>query len=283
MSRKLAGMGGSKKSSKPDPAYAKLDAEMVKDEIRAKARKELGAYAGYKQRDNWLYELGFKDYRDYLYSPMWRIIREEIFIRDAHKCQAKGCSNKAYAVHHLAYTLQTLIGYSTGMLVSFCKFCHTKCEFYPNGKKIKPIDARNKAFYLLTLLKKTKGSSNDRVGLWFKERLNDPLNQEVALKIKERLLQTPGLHTKIMKDWPCLDRTKTKLWEAPPISQEQAKLLAAVIRKNYPKFVVISVMPYQYSWRVFVVGPGGHNKIWTENQIKELQDRFIAGYKRRAR
>ena len=88
---------------------------------------------GYKERNELLVEMGFKDYAAYLRSQRWKGIRLGVLNRDSASCIV--CRRRANQVHHRSYASEVLLGEDTGPLVSICDGCHHTIEFC-NGKKL---------------------------------------------------------------------------------------------------------------------------------------------------
>lgn len=86
----------------------------------------------YRIRDVILSELGFKSYRYYLRSSLWKGIRERVFARN-NRCEV--CGVNANRVHHKEYTEAVLSGDNIDSLVSLCNGCHKRIEFTNNGIK----------------------------------------------------------------------------------------------------------------------------------------------------
>lgn len=234
-------------------------------------------YGTYNQRDRNIRTIGFKAYYTYLKSPLWRTIRKFILDRDEYLCQAKKCKNRATHVHHLAYTIRTLVGKTTGMLVSVCENCHKKCEFTDKGNKLRCLDARDKTFFVVTGLKKTNKTSDRDIGDWFKAKFKND-DGVTANKIRVALQEIPGVFERVEKWW--LDSVKSSVWEAEPICKVEAVKLAQSIKVHYKDFAVIGVIEYKGTMRVHVAGPGGSNKIWTKAQLLELREKFIKDHQR---
>jgi len=70
--------------------------------------------------------LGFKDYDDYINSPLWRAIRKRVLDRDGHECCC--CDGVATQVHHRSYELEVLRGDNDSKLISICKMHHDEIE-----------------------------------------------------------------------------------------------------------------------------------------------------------
>ena len=87
------------------------------------------------KRDKTLFRIGFASYRDYLRSPMWKMIRK-VVLEETPVCEI---CNKAAAnqVHHIRYTYSALMGRPRGRkyLVAVCRGCHCAIEFKADGTK----------------------------------------------------------------------------------------------------------------------------------------------------
>ena len=81
----------------------------------------------YIHRESNLEKIGFKNYKEYLKSDIWKKLREEILKRDNYKCVI--CGEKAINVHHKNYHYKVLIGIKKEYLVPLCRNCHKKIEF----------------------------------------------------------------------------------------------------------------------------------------------------------
>jgi hypothetical protein len=91
-----------------------------------KAKKNWDAY---KARDKALKELGFKTYREYLLSDLWKSIRNaRLAMGDSCSC----CDGKAEVVHHDTYYKKLLMGDEQSIkkdLYPLCNSCHYRVEF----------------------------------------------------------------------------------------------------------------------------------------------------------
>ena len=88
--------------------------------------------SGYKARDTLLATLGYDSYSEYLSSPLWKRIREEV-MRKNGRCAI--CRKEARVVHHIRYTEYNLSGKTNGYLRPLCHSCHRNVEFTSKGKK----------------------------------------------------------------------------------------------------------------------------------------------------
>lgn len=96
----------------------------------------------YAERNAILRELGFRDYREYLRSKLWKSIRERKLAQDP---ECYGCfrnEDKAIMqVHHGAYTAANLRGETLTDLWTVCSRCHKYIEVTKSGHKRNPEDA----------------------------------------------------------------------------------------------------------------------------------------------
>ena len=79
------------------------------------------------------YKIGFKSYKGYLKSSMWKVIREMVLNRD--QCGCFCCGRNATQVHHCDYHIKTMLGVTLGGLRSLCPSCHQEIEFDLAGNK----------------------------------------------------------------------------------------------------------------------------------------------------
>ena len=75
----------------------------------------------YKQRDDNLRRLGFKSFRAYKHSELWRSIEARVLARTP-RCRCCG-QRRAGRVHHRAFDSATLAGESTAALTALCESC----------------------------------------------------------------------------------------------------------------------------------------------------------------
>jgi len=80
----------------------------------------------YRDRDENLRRLGFRDYLHYLRSPLWLVIRQQVLDRDRAECAR--CGKTATQVHHRAYDTKSLTGECLHALSSLCRKCHQRIE-----------------------------------------------------------------------------------------------------------------------------------------------------------
>lgn len=92
----------------------------------------------YVRRNSILLEMGFKNYSQYLRSPLWKGIRAK---KLKHDPNCYGCGKKARQVHHSDYSREVLAGETQFGLWSVCKRCHQWSEFTRDGYKRTPKEA----------------------------------------------------------------------------------------------------------------------------------------------
>ena len=111
---------------------------------RVKPGQDMDAYA---IRNEILLELGFRDYRAYLRSKLWKSIRERKLAVDplCFGCNRSGDS-AMMQVHHGEYTRTNLTGESQAGLFSICSRCHHWIEVTKSGYKRNPEQATRELY-----------------------------------------------------------------------------------------------------------------------------------------
>jgi hypothetical protein len=66
--------------------------------------------------------IGYRNYQDYLYSPLWFEIRTKVMKKAGKRCEYCGC--RAVQVHHEIYTRENLYGVTLFGLYAVCVHCH---------------------------------------------------------------------------------------------------------------------------------------------------------------
>jgi hypothetical protein len=99
---------------------------------RRKVTMFIGDFEPQARRNAVLLEMGYKDYAEYLKSPLWGKIRKSVLVRDGKKCCR--CDQKANQVHHRDYTREALMGDDTSDMVSICAACHEFIEYLGTAK-----------------------------------------------------------------------------------------------------------------------------------------------------
>lgn len=77
--------------------------------------------------------LGFKTYRHYLRSALWKKIRAAVLLASGSQCYC--CTQSAACIHHKSYDLAVMRGDDLSMLVPLCAACHKAIEFDIFGNK----------------------------------------------------------------------------------------------------------------------------------------------------
>jgi len=132
------------------------------------ARLTTEAKIVYEDRKRFLAEVGFKTYRSYLASPLWKGIRSKVL---AERPACEFCGGKATQVHHSSYWPSVLRGESTKPLHPICASCHEHGEFSANGYKRSPREATRSA------AKYGAAKRRGRPRSW-KERLHDEAKRQ---------------------------------------------------------------------------------------------------------
>lgn len=100
--------------------------------LKARQRKPRKKMVCYVERNENLSELGYESYRQYLASDDWKRIRESRL--KAHPACVL-CVGTATELHHLDYTIVTLLGMVRKRLVPLCRDCHHGIEFDGDRKR----------------------------------------------------------------------------------------------------------------------------------------------------
>lgn len=101
----------------------------------------------YEERNIILLEMGFKDYRAYLRSPLWKEIRSKQLTTEP---ECFGCGRDASTaqmqIHHSRYSQANLTGISNEHLVTLCSRCHKWIEITKGGFK-RNLEQANKVLF----------------------------------------------------------------------------------------------------------------------------------------
>ena len=107
----------------------------------------------YVERNALLVELGYRDYKAYLRSPLWKSIRERKLEKEPN---CYGCKRSEISaimqVHHGKYTRENLTGQSEDHLFSICSRCHHWIEVTKAGYKRTPEAATRELFRVRKLM-----------------------------------------------------------------------------------------------------------------------------------
>lgn len=130
----------------------------------------------YRQRLDNLNQLGFLEYKDYLVSPLWDLIRRETLYRDEKECRNPKCPNRFKSIekqiHHLTYSKAALLGVYPSCLVTLCKDCHHYVEHDRDGTKLPYFgDVVRKSIALLSnnmAIYTNPKYNQKKVGLWLR-------------------------------------------------------------------------------------------------------------------
>jgi len=106
----------------------------------------------YVERNELLLEMGFKDYKTYLRSNLWKNIRERKLAIDpnCYVCE-RGSATALIQVHHGVYHRSNLTGESLDDLWTLCASHHKWIEVSRCGYKRNPEDATKEMFRIRKL------------------------------------------------------------------------------------------------------------------------------------
>lgn len=111
------------------------------------ARENRSDGDSYLKRSVALLKMGFNSYAAYMGSDLWASIR--IAAYQVHGGNCAICNNPAVAIHHLDYSLDTLMGLRMSSLIPICDECHKQVEF--DGERKRPVhEARQITLSLLS-------------------------------------------------------------------------------------------------------------------------------------
>lgn len=165
----------------------------------------------YSERLRALKLIGFSNYQQYLDSSLWDLIRRSTLYRDRCECLGLRCplSSRIIQVHHLSYSLSTLLGINPSCLISLCTDCHTYCECDGGIKITDPYIVRSRTLFCVANLnyrQKGKGSkgSSKRIGEFFKARW--VMNQSHARKVFQRMQRDEPKWAILIVKWLCLGK-----------------------------------------------------------------------------
>lgn len=87
----------------------------------------------YKQRNELLSKLGYRDYTQYLSSNLWKEIYLRVMLDRGNRCIL--CNNQTNILHHISYRRSVLLGEDDSFIVPLCNSCHMRIEFTKKGVK----------------------------------------------------------------------------------------------------------------------------------------------------
>lgn len=106
----------------------------------------------YAIRNEILIEIGFRDYKAYLRSKLWKEIRaRKIALNPACYGCDRSDDKVTIQVHHSKYTREVLLGETLDGLYTICARCHKWIEVTRGGYKRNPEDATIELFRLRKL------------------------------------------------------------------------------------------------------------------------------------
>jgi hypothetical protein len=85
----------------------------------------------YPERDAILLEMGFRSYRAYQASDLWKRIKADAALCHGDHCFL--CRRKGESFHHLDYNRETLEGSAVDKVIPLCRRCHSKVERKGDG------------------------------------------------------------------------------------------------------------------------------------------------------
>lgn len=142
----------------------------------------------YAERDATLLVLGFKSYRDYLDSGIWKSIRNAVLTRSDGICSVCG-SLSANQVHHRDYSETTLMGRNLSSLIPICSVCHHAAERDGKGRK-QSLSVANRTINVLSAPQNIQGDFVSPAEKTLQEKTNS-----FADDVADRLCKnTPSHH-----------------------------------------------------------------------------------------
>ncbi len=96
----------------------------------------------YRERDKILLRMGFKSYKAYLASDLWKRIKAKV-LRISSKCVV--CGRPATQIHHRSYDYRVLVGMDCKSLEPLCAKHHIEIEYgNKSGLKLSTETANGK-------------------------------------------------------------------------------------------------------------------------------------------
>jgi len=78
-----------------------------------------------------VYDLSPSEYRN---TALWKTIRDWVRRRDKNTCQTCEIKHRHLDIHHRDYERETLEGFNEGSLITLCRKCHDKVEYFEPQK-----------------------------------------------------------------------------------------------------------------------------------------------------
>lgn len=127
---------------KPTGERKKWCKPCCREGARLTALGESKERAGRDYLSRWinLRALGFKTYKEYLRSDLWKQVRAEVFAAKGRSCYL--CGEPATELHHNRYHRNDLTGKKLKHIHPICRGCHEGIEFGPNGGKRELVFAK---------------------------------------------------------------------------------------------------------------------------------------------
>lgn len=101
-------------------------------------------------------DIASMEYPKYLQSTLWRKIREWVIQRDKFCCviclRSQHGRFDEFDIHHRDYALLTLEGGNPEQLITLCRKCHKRVEYYSNGSKRSSLIEKEKEYQRLSAL-----------------------------------------------------------------------------------------------------------------------------------
>lgn len=110
-----------------------------------------------KERNADIKKAGWSNWKSYLKSKHYRIIKQHILERDSYQCRL--CPSNTNEIHFIFFTRDTLRGYCPHNILTICRACQqTRLPFSERQHKIAESIFRTQVVV---------GRSNTKIGRWF--------------------------------------------------------------------------------------------------------------------
>jgi hypothetical protein len=97
----------------------------------------------YRSRNRTLARMGYRNYRAYLRSNLWQLVRNRVIAAKGRKCRV--CRRPGYEIHHTRYAEADLKGMCLDYMHPICTKCHRLIEYDRHGRK-RTLAEANSAF-----------------------------------------------------------------------------------------------------------------------------------------